>query len=417
MGDLIRTLAKKSKASLPLLSMIDEGKLIVCLMHYADTLLAQQDKILQANRTDILAAQDKNLSPSMIDRLTLTPSRVQAMAQSVKDISQLPSPINRVLASWDRPNGLNISRVSVPLGVLGIIYESRPNVTVDAACLSLKSRNACILRGGSESFHTSKFLYDLLQESLHTHGIPTESVAFVDSTDRALVGDMLTASGLIDVIIPRGGKSLTSRVMNEAKMPVFAHLDGICHTYIHADADENMARDICVNAKMRRTGVCGATETILIDRAFGAHKTKHILTALLDGGCHIKGDTDIQMLDPRIEPASEDDWGTEYLSAICSVKYVSDLSEAINHINHYGSHHTDAIITNDNSAAAQFLNSIDSAIAIHNASTQFADGGEFGMGAEIGIATGRFHARGPVGLEQLTTYKYIVKGNGQIRPV
>jgi glutamate-5-semialdehyde dehydrogenase len=417
MGDLIQTLASQAKSSLPYLMAVDEDVLVKSLHHFADALLISQREILQANQTDILAAQDKNISPAMIDRLTLTPARVQSIAQSVHDIANLPSPINKTLASWDRPNGLNISRVSVPLGVLGIIYESRPNVTVDAACLSLKSRNVCILRGGSESFHTSKMLYDLLINSLQTFDIPTDAVGFVNSTDRALVGDMLSAVGLIDVIIPRGGKNLTERVMNEAKMPVFAHLDGICHTYIHHAANADMARDICINAKMRRTGVCGATETILIDRNFDAMKIKMILSALIDAGCELVGDDDIQKLDARIGAATDDDWRTEYLAAKCAVKYVDDINDAIHHINHYGSHHTDAIITDDANAATEFLNKIDSAIIIHNASTQFADGGEFGMGAEIGIATGRFHARGPVGLEQLTTYKYIVKGNGQTRPV
>jgi glutamate-5-semialdehyde dehydrogenase len=417
MGDFITSLATKAKKSLSSLLQVDDDVLSLALTDYSQSILSHEPNILTANRQDIDLASNKSLSSAMIDRLTLSPTRIQSIANSVTDIASLPSPVGKILSAWDRPNGLNISRISVPLGVLGIIYESRPNVTVDAACLSLKSRNACILRGGSESLHTSKYLYDLLIISLEKFNIPTDSVTFIDNADRSLVGDMLAASGLIDVIIPRGGKGLTERIMNEAKMPVFAHLDGNCHTYIHASADVIMATDICINAKMRRTGVCGATETILIDRTFGTGNTKKIVDGLLDSGCDLVGDVDIQKLNTQIMLATDDDWFTEYLTTKCSVKYVENVSEAINHINHYGSHHTESIIAEDPQAVTEFLNFVDSAIVMHNTSTQFADGGEFGMGAEIGIATGRFHARGPVGLEQLTTYKYIVKGNGQIRPI
>jgi glutamate-5-semialdehyde dehydrogenase len=416
MSDYIKDIASAAKSSLPLLAELSEDVLNQSLLHFADALVQNEDTILKQNQIDCENAATKNLSDSMIDRLRLTLARIISIADSVRLIASLPSPVNKILHSTTRPNGLVINRISVPLGVLGIIYESRPNVTVDAACLSLKSRNACILRGGSESFQTSKYLYDLLQKSLQKFDAPSQSVQFVNNTDRALVGEMLAAVGLIDVIIPRGGKGLTARVMNEAKMPVFAHLDGNCHTYIHASADPIMATQICLNAKLRRTGVCGSTETILIDHAFAHEDAKKILQSLLDHNCELVGDDIAQSLDPRIGMASNDDWATEYLAAKCAVKFVKDYSEAIDHINHYGSHHTDSIIANEKIAVAEFFQNIDSAIVMHNTSTQFADGGEFGMGAEIGIATGRFHARGPVGLEQLTTYKYIVSGSGQIRP-
>ena len=416
MGDFIQKIGLKAKAALPLLSSVPEPVLNEAFSDFAQSLLADEQKILAHNKIDLAHAREKNLSDALIDRLTLIPTRIQAIASSVQSIAAMPSPVNKILSTWDRPNGLHIERVSVPLGVLGIIYESRPNVTVDAACLSLKSRNVCILRGGSESLNTSKALYEILQASLTKFQIPNDAVQFIDNPDRQLVGDMLAASGLIDVIIPRGGKGLTARVMNEAKMPVFAHLDGNCHTYIHERANPQMAKEICINAKMRRTGVCGATETILIDQNFKKNDAREILQTLVDNGCELHGDATAQSLSKNILPATDNDWATEYLAPICAVKFVAGIEEAIAHINHYGSHHTDAIITDDPNAATIFQDKIDSAIIMHNASTQFADGGEFGMGAEIGIATGRFHARGPVGLEQLTTYKYIVKGRGHTRP-
>ena len=320
------------------------------------------------------------------------------------------------MEEWTRPNGLIIRKVSVPIGVLGMIYESRPNVTVDAAALALKSRNAIILRGGSESINTSKALYDVIAQALTQSGLPAECVCFIDTQDRAVVGDMLAARGLIDVIIPRGGKSLTSRVMEEAKMPVFAHLDGNCHVYIHADCDPAMAQSVLRNAKLRRTGVCGAAESLLLDNALESSFAHDLLKMLMAEDVEIVGDGAAQALDKNIRPATEDDWAAEYLDKKISVKFVSGVGEAVAHINHYGSHHTDAIITRDDAAASYFLGNVDSAIVIRNASTQFADGGEFGFGAEIGIGTGKLHARGPVGLNQLVTFKYHVLGNGEVRP-
>ena len=416
MADLIKSIASNAKQALPHVADIPETVLNNALSDFAAALKKESDYILNQNHLDLEQAKHKNLSAAMIDRLTLSDKRIDDIINSIHIIKSQPSPVGKILHETTRPNGLHISRVSVPLGVLGIIYESRPNVTVDAACLSLKSRNVCILRGGSESLHSSGALYKILADSLSKFSIPSAAVNFIDNPDRQLVGDMLNAAGLIDVIIPRGGKGLTARVMNEAKMPVFAHLDGICHTYIHKHANADMAMTICINAKMRRTGVCGATETILIDHNFDKKQAEKILVALINAGCTLRGDKTAQNLVNEITAANDDDWITEYLAPICAIKFVDDIDEAINHINHYGSHHTDAIITEDVAAAEEFQNKIDSAIIMHNASTQFADGGEFGMGAEIGIATGRFHARGPVGLEQLTTYKYIVKGSGQIRP-
>jgi glutamate-5-semialdehyde dehydrogenase len=339
------------------------------------------------------------------------------MANSVIDIAKLDDPVGTVLETMQRPNGLIIEKVSVPIGVLGMIYESRPNVTIDAAALCLKSRNAVILRGGSESFHTSTFLHGIVQDVLKDHNLPAAAVSMVPSTDRALVGEMLQAHKYIDVIIPRGGKGLTGRVMAEAKMPVFAHLDGNCHVYIHRSAHEAMTLKVVKNAKLRRTGICGAAESLLFDKSFKKETAQAVLKMLLDEGVEIVGDDLAQKLDTRIQLAREDDWGTEYLDKKISCKFVEDCDEAIDHINRYGSHHTDAILAEDTQAVREFQNRIDSAIVIHNASTQFADGGEFGMGAEIGIGTGKLHARGPVGLKQLTTFKYLVKGDGQTRPV
>ena len=382
----------------------------------AAALRASAATILAANAKDMDAARAKDLSAALLDRLLLDEKRVEAMAKGVEEVAAMPDPVGRTLAEWTRPSGLHIARVSVPLGVIGIIYESRPNVTADAGALCLKSGNAAILRGGSESFHSSRAIAACLQEGLRAAGLPEAAVQLVPTTDREAVGEMLRMVGIIDVIVPRGGVSLTRRVAEESRIPTILHLDGNCHSYIHTKADPVMAAKVIANAKLRRTGVCGATESILIDRAVLATHLRPVIDALVKGGCEVRGDNETRAADARIVPASEDDWGTEYLDKIVSIKAVAGVEEAIAHINRYGSHHTDAIITDQESAATRFLAGVDSAIVLHNASTQFADGGEFGMGAEIGISTGRLHARGPVGAEQLTTYKYVVRGEGTVRP-
>ncbi|MCH8153889.1 MAG: glutamate-5-semialdehyde dehydrogenase, partial [Proteobacteria bacterium] len=355
-------------------------------------------------------------SSALLDRLALDPARVEAMAEGLEAIARFPDPVGRVLAEWERPNGLKIARVSVPLGVIAIIYESRPNVTADAGGLCLKSGNAAILRGGSESFHSSAAILECLQAGLRQVGLPEAAIQRVPTSDRAAVGILLTMNDFVDIIVPRGGRGLIERVQNESRIPVIAHLDGLCHTYVHAAADPEMARRIALNAKMRRTGICGATETLLIDRAIAQDQLGPILDDLVAAGCEIRGDETVCRLEPRAVPATPEDWDTEYLDAILSVKVVDGLDSAIAHIERHGSHHTEAIVTADTAAAEAFLDRVDSAIVLHNASTQYADGGEFGMGAEIGISTGRLHARGPVGAEQLTTYKYLVRGAGQVRP-
>ena len=344
------------------------------------------------------------------------PKRVEAMATGIEEIAALPDPVGTVLAAWDRPNGLHIERVRTPLGVIGIIYESRPNVTADAGALCLKAGNAAILRGGSDSFRTSGAIHACLVAGLEAAGLPKEAIQFVPTRERIAVGYMLSGlNGAIDVIVPRGGKSLVARVQAEARVPVFAHLEGICHIYVDRDADLEMAKAIVVNAKMRRPGVCGAVETLLVDGKVADTHLKPLIVALKEAGCMVRGDERSRAVVPGVTPATEGDWSTEYLDAIISVKVVDGIKEAIDHIERYGSHHTDAIITNDQAAADRFLSRVDSAIVLHNASTQFADGGEFGMGAEIGIATGKMHARGPVGVEQLTSFKYRVRGTGQVR--
>jgi glutamate-5-semialdehyde dehydrogenase len=374
-------------------------------------------KILSANAQDLEAARNKGRDQAFLDRLMLDPTRVAAMAKGVREVAALPDPVAQVIASWTRPNGLQISRVRVPLGVIGIIYESRPNVTADAAALCLKSGNAVILRSGSESFLTSLIIANLLTEGVAEAGLPREAIQLVPTVDRSAVGFMLQGlGGAIDVIVPRGGKDLVARVQAEARVPVFAHLEGVCHVYVHAPADLEMAEKIVLNAKMRRTGVCGATETLLVDRKAAPNHLAPLVKMLIDAGCEVRGDAETQRVDPRVKAATEEDWPKEFLDAIIAVKVVDGLDEAIEHIARYGSQHTEAIVTDDKEAAERFLARVDSAIVLHNASTQFADGGEFGMGAEIGIATGRFHARGPVGVEQLTTFKYVVRGQGQIRP-
>lgn len=369
-----------------------------------------------ANVMDMKAAEAKGITGSMLDRLLLTDSRIEAMAKGLEEIAELDDPVGAIMAEWPRPNGLHIQRVRVPLGVIGIIYESRPNVTADAGALCLKSGNAVILRGGSESFHSSTAIMECLRIGLRAANLPIASIQMVPTTDRAAVGEMLTMIGHIDIIIPRGGKSLIERVQTESRIPVIAHLDGNCHVFVDRAADPTMAIDIIRNAKMRRPGICGAAESLLIDRSRTPDLLPGIIKALSEAGCEIRGDEETQALDKIVLKASEQDWDTEYLDAIISVKQVDGLDEAIDHINRHGSHHTDSIVTEDLVAAEKFLKDIDSAIVLHNASTQFADGGEFGMGAEIGISTGRLHARGPVGIEQLTTYKYIVRGDGQVRP-
>ncbi|MBI3451968.1 MAG: glutamate-5-semialdehyde dehydrogenase [Rhodospirillales bacterium] len=376
---------------------------------------AQTDPLLAANRLDLDAATKAGATAAFIDRVMLDKSRIDGIARSLEDVAALPDPVGATTEEWTRPNGLTIARVRVPIGVVAIIYEARPNVTADAGGLCLKSGNAAILRGGSESFESSKVLVACLQAGLRAANLPETSIQLVPTRDRAAVGHLLTMNEFVDVVVPRGGKSLIERVMCEARVPMIAHLEGLCHTYVHASADVEMARSITFNAKMRRPGVCGATETLLVDRAAAVSHLPTILHDLLHAGCEIRGDEGVQRMDPRVKPASEADWSTEYLDAILSVKLVDGLDAAIAHVNRYGSHHTDAIVAADGKAAERFLAEIDSAIVLHNASTQFGDGGEFGFGAEIGISTGRLPPRGPVGAEQLTSYKYVVRGKGQIR--
>jgi len=374
-------------------------------------------EILAANQGDIEAAKAANMPANMIDRLALNDARIEAMAQGIEVVAALPDPVGRELSRWSRPNGLDIARVATPIGVIGIIYESRPNVTADAGALALKSGNVAILRGGSDSIRSSGAIQKAMAEGLKAAGLPETAIQVVQTTDRAAVGMMLEGlNGTVDLIIPRGGKGLTGRVINEARVPVLAHLEGLCHVFIHAKADLDKARGIALNAKMRRTSVCGAAETLLVDRAVLKSHGLPVLEDLAKAGCEIRGDEAVRALYPSAKPATEEDWKTEYLDAIIAVRTVDGLEEAIRHIEHYGSHHTDSIVTEDAGAAETFMNSVDSAIVLWNASTQFADGGEFGMGAEIGIGTGTLHARGPVGAEQLTTFKYVVRGNGQTRP-
>ncbi len=382
----------------------------------AAAIRARKDKILAANANDVARAEAKGVKGSFLDRLVLNDDRVEAMARGLEEVAALPDPIGTVLAEWERPNGLKIARVRVPLGVIGVIYESRPNVTADAGGLCLKAGNAAILRGGSESFESSQVILSSLQDGLAGAGLPATAIQAPPTTDRAAVGAMLTMVDFIDVIVPRGGKSLIERVQTESRIPVFAHLEGLCHTYVHAAAEPQMARDIVLNAKMRRTGICGATETVLIDRSVAPSLLVPIVDDLVGAGCEVRGDAAAREIDDRVVPANDADWDTEYLDAIVSVRVVDGIDDAIDHVNSHGSNHTDAIVTADAEMAERFLARIDSGIVLHNASTQFADGGEFGMGAEIGISTGKMHARGPVGAEQLTSYKYVVRGAGQTRP-
>ena len=383
----------------------------------ADALRNDVAGILAANEQDMGAARERGLGAAMLDRLALDESRVEAMAVGIEAIIELPDPVGRVTAEWSRPNGLVIQRVAVPLGVIGIIYESRPNVTADAGALCLKSGNAVILRGGSESFHSSNAIHACIATGLSSAGLDPASVQMVPTRDRAAVGYLLSSMGQwIDVVVPRGGKNLIRRVQDEARVPVIGHLEGICHVYLHEAADVSMATEIALNAKMRRTGICGAAETVLVDRAAAQALLPDVVDALKAAGCEIRGDDTVRGIIADAAPASDEDWRTEYLDAVVSIRCVDDLDAAALHIATYGSGHTECIVTADQAAADRFLATVDSAIVLHNASTQFADGGEFGMGAEIGIATGRIHARGPVGAEQLTSYKYVVRGNGQVRP-
>lgn len=382
----------------------------------ANTLRARTADILAANAMDMDAATQKGLSGAMLDRLMLNPARVEAMAKGLEEIADRPDPLGAVLERWERPNGLRFEKVRVPLGVIAIIFESRPNVTADAGGLCLKSGNAAILRGGSESFHSGRAILAALHAGLDAAGLPRDAIQAPPTTDRAAVGELLTMTRWIDVVIPRGGKSLTGRVADESRVPVIYHLDGICHVYLDKDADADKARRVTLNAKMRRTGICGAAETLLVHRDVAATLLPPILNDLIQAGCEVRGDDGVQALDARVKPATDEDWDTEYLDAILSVKLVGGVDEAIDHIGRHGSHHTDSIVTENEATADRFLTRVDSGIVLHNASTQFADGGEFGFGAEIGISTGKLHARGPVGAEQLTSYKYVVRGDGHTRP-
>ncbi|MBB4052500.1 glutamate-5-semialdehyde dehydrogenase [Devosia subaequoris] len=387
------------------------------LLTAAGAINAHRKKILAANALDMEAAEKKGISKAFLDRLLLNDARIDGIIEAVTTIAELPDPVGSVIAEWDRPNGLHIERVRTPLGVIGVIFESRPNVTADAGALCIKSGNAVILRGGSDSFHSSRAIVDCLLDGLHLAGLPVECVQLVPTTDRAAVGEMLKGlEGNIDVIVPRGGKTLVARVQAEARVPVFAHLEGLVHVYIDSSADLDKAVSVTLNAKMRRTGICGAAETLLVHKDVASTHLQPIIEALVEKGCEIRGDATVQSMLSGAKPATEEDWKTEYEDAIISVKVVDDIAAAIAHIERYSSHHTEAIIAEDPAAVEKFFNEIDSAILMHNASTQFADGGEFGFGGEIGIATGKMHARGPVGVEQLTSFKYRVRGNGQTRP-
>ncbi|MEZ5668051.1 MAG: glutamate-5-semialdehyde dehydrogenase [Alphaproteobacteria bacterium] len=412
----MRALGAAARQAARTLALTPPAAKVAALHAMAAAIRARRAEIQAANDADMAAAADKGLGGAMLDRLKLNDARIEAMAVGLEDIAALPDPVGAVIAEWTRPNGLKIARIRTPLGVIGVIYESRPNVTADAGGLCLKAGNAVILRGGSESVHSARAIHACLQQGLMQAGLPETAIQMVPTTDRAAVGVLLTMAEYVDVIVPRGGKSLVERVQRESRVPVFAHLEGICHTYVDRAADLDKAVRLVVNAKMRRTGICGATETVLVDAAAAERLLAPVVGALLDAGCAVRGDAATRAVDPRVEPAQEADWSTEYLDAIVSVKLVDGVADAIEHIARYGSSHTDCIVTEDAATAERFLADVDSAIVMHNASTQFADGGEFGMGAEIGIATGRMHARGPVGAEQLTSFKYVVRGTGQTRP-
>jgi glutamate-5-semialdehyde dehydrogenase len=411
---LVESLATAARRAQRVLAAMPSSARAAALHLAAQALRAAAPAVLAANAQDLAAGRARGLSGAMLDRLALDEARLSAIADSVAAVADLPDPVGQVIDTHDQPNGLKFQRIRVPIGVIGIIYESRPNVTADAAALCVRAGNAALLRGGSEAVHSNRAIHAALVEGLVRGGVPAEAVQLVPSQDRACVGAMLTASGLIDMIVPRGGKSLVARVQADARVPVLAHLDGINHTYVHAAADPAMAESIAINAKLRRTGVCGSMETLLVDSAYPASAA--LVAALIEAGCEVRGDGRAQALDRRVIPASADDWDTEYLDAILSVAIVDGPDDALGHIARHSSAHTDAIVTDDAGVAERFLNDVDSAIVMHNASSQFADGGEFGLGAEIGIATGRLHARGPVALEGLTTYKWQVRGSGQTRP-
>jgi glutamate-5-semialdehyde dehydrogenase len=410
-------IGRRAKAAARMLALSPTAQRDAALSAMAQAVRASAGGILAANAEDIAEAKASGATPAFVDRLALDAKRLAAMADGIEIVRDLQDPVGTVTESWTRPNGMVIERVRVPLGVIGVIYESRPNVTADAAALGLKAGNAVILRGGSESFRSARAIHAALVEGLRAAGLPEDAIALVPTRDRAAVGLMLAGlDGNIDVIVPRGGKGLVARVQAEARVPVFAHLEGVVHVYVDKAADLEMAKEIVKNAKLRRTGVCGAAETLLVDRAAAPTMLKPLVGMLLDAGCEVRGDAEVQKADGRAKAATEEDWPAEYLDAIIAAKVVDGVDDAIAHIERYGSHHTDAIVTADQKAADKFLNEVDSAIVLHNASTQFADGGEFGFGAEIGIATGRMHARGPVGVEQLTTFKYRIRGSGQTRP-
>jgi len=409
-------IGRRARAAAAILAQASSEAKDIALRGAAAAIRANAEPILDANARDLDAAKAKGLRDSLIDRLLLDADRLESVAAGLEAIADLPDPVGTVMAEWSRPNGLGFQRVRTPLGVIGIIYEARPNVTADAGGLCLKAGNAAILRGGSESFHSSRAIIDALHAGLRNAGLPVDAILQVPTTDRAAVSALLTMPEYIDVIVPRGGRSLIERVQNESRVPVFAHLEGLCHVYLDRAADPDKAVAIAVNAKMRRTSVCGAAETLLVDRAVAAELLPRVATALSDAGCALRGDEAARALVPSMDAANEEDWSTEYLDAILSVAVVDGVDGAIAHIGRWGSHHTDSIVTENTDTAERFLAEVDSAIVLHNASTQFADGGEFGMGAEIGISTGRLHARGPVGTEQLTSCKYLVRGNGQTRP-
>jgi glutamate-5-semialdehyde dehydrogenase len=414
---LMREIGRHAKHAARVLALAPAAQKDRALAAIADAIRAGESDILAANAEDLADAKAAGATPAFLDRLALDPKRVAAMAAGVEVVRELADPVGTVMERWTRPNGMTIERVRVPLGVVGIIYESRPNVTADAGVLCLKAGSAAILRGGFESYRSNRAIHAALIEGLRRAQLPEAAISLVPTRDRAAVGLMLAGlEGAIDVIVPRGGKDLVERVQAEARVPVFAHLEGVCHVYVDKAAALDMAKSIVLNAKMRRTGVCGAAETLLVDRAGAATHLQPLIDALLAAGCEIRGDQAVQAVDRRVKPASVEDWSTEYLDAILAARLVDGVEGAIAHVERYGSHHTDAIVTDDPAAAEKFLGEVDSAIVLHNASTQFADGGEFGFGAEIGIATGRFHARGPVGVEQLTSFKYRVHGTGQIRP-
>ena len=411
---LVTRLAKAGRIAQRILAAMSSEDKAVALREAARQLRAASGDILEANRADCDAAEERGLTPAMIDRLRLDEDRLEGVAAAVEAVADLPDPVGEEIDRKKQPNGLVMSRVRIPVGLLGIIYESRPNVTADAAALCVRAGNGVLLRGGSEAVRSNRAIHAAMVAGLERGGVPADAVQYLPTQDREAVGAMLRAAGLVDMIIPRGGKNLVERVQNEARVPVLAHLDGLCHTYIHEAADPDKARAIAVNAKMRRTGICGAMETLLLDARFSA--ANDVIDSLANAGCEMRGDARARAIDPRIRTASAEDWDTEYLDAILSVAVVDGLADAVAHIETHGSHHTDVIVTEDDDAAARFLTEVDSAIVMHNASSQFADGGEFGLGAEIGIATGRLHARGPVALEGLTTYKWLVHGDGQTRP-